>query len=166
VVLALLAGVFFLRVLAQALAATVEPAFLPPLSEWVRPSASPFSTSGLVPYPLLLGTQVAILIVQGLACRDLARGRGYFACLSPGTGRLLVGLSYLYAAGMVARYVLTMLAHSERRWLGHTVPIAVHLVLAGFLFTLGRYQVVRGGAVAGGPGADGPGDRGRRRPRL
>jgi len=138
-----LAAVFFLRVLAQAVAAFAPVSFLPSMDEWVRPSASAFSTSGLIPYPLLFAAQVAILIVQVLVCRDFVRGRGYFVSLTPRTGRFLVGFSYVYAAAMAARYVVTMALHPERRWLGHTVPIVVHFALAAFLFTLGHHHRVR-----------------------
>ncbi len=41
---------------------------------------------------------------------------------------------------MVLRYVLTMALHSERRWLHGTIPIVFHWVLAGYLWTLGRYH--------------------------
>ena len=131
---------FFFRVLAQALAAFADVPFLPRMDEWVRPSASAFSTSGLVPYPLLLATQIAILVVQVLVSRDFTRGHGYFASLTPRTGRVLCWLSYLYFGGMALRYAITMVMYPERRWLGHTVPIFVHFALAGFLFTLGHYH--------------------------
>ncbi len=139
-VLWLLTALFFLRVFAQALTAVMSVPFLPSMDEWVKPSASPFSTSGLIPYPLLLAAQIVILVVQVLVCRDITRGQGYFASLSARTGRILVGLSAVYAAAMVARYLVTMAWHPERRWFGHTVPIALHFVLAGFLFTLGHYR--------------------------
>ena len=135
-----LAAVFFLRVLAQAVAAFAPVSFVPSMDEWVRPSASAFSTSGLIPYPLLFAAQAAILIVQGLVCRDFLRGRGYFVSLAPRTGRWLVRVSYVYAGAMAARYGVTMALYPERRWLGHTVPIVVHFALAAFLYTLGHYQ--------------------------
>ena len=139
-VLWLLTVVFFFRVLAQALAAFADVPFLPRMDEWVRPSASAVSTSGLVPYPLLLAVQIAILVVQVLVSRDVTRGHGYFASLTPRTGRVLCRLGYLYFGAMVLRYAVTMAMYPERRWLGHTVPIVVHFALAGFLFTLGHYR--------------------------
>jgi hypothetical protein len=142
-IFSLLTLLFLLRVAAQALAAFADIPFLPPMEKWVTPSASPFATSGLVPYPILLTAQALILIVQVAVIRDFARGRGYFVSLSERTGRILLGLSYLYAGSMALRYVITMVLYPERRWLGHTVPIALHFVLAGFLFTLGDYHTRR-----------------------
>jgi hypothetical protein len=44
--------------------------------------------------------------------------------------------SYLYAAAMLVRYAAQMVVHPEWRWLGHTIPVAFHLVLASYLFVL------------------------------
>lgn len=142
-IFSLLTLLFFLRVAAQALAAVADIPFLPPFEEWVTPSASPFATSGLVPYPILLTAQVLMLIFQVAVIRDFAQGRGYFVSLSERTGRILLWLSSLYFCSMALRYVLTMAFYPERRWLGHTVPIALHFVLAGFLFALGHYHTQR-----------------------
>jgi hypothetical protein len=147
VVLIGLTFLFFLRVLAQVLAAFFAIPFLPSMDEWVIPSASPFSTSGYVRYPILLPIQVMILVLQFLVCRDFLRGRGYFVSLRSKTGQLLVWLSYFYFTSMVLRYIITMALYPERRWFGHTVPIFLHFALAAFLFTLGRYND-RPGAVS------------------
>ena len=53
--LGLLAFAFFLRVLGQILVALDLAPFLPPMQAWY---------SGLVPYPLLLGSQIVILLLQ------------------------------------------------------------------------------------------------------
>src|SRR5262245_42473026 len=83
---------FLLRVLAQAFAAFFIISFLPSMDEWVIASASPFSTSGFIPYPILLPMQVMILVLQFLVCRDFLRSRGYFVSLRTKTGRILVCL--------------------------------------------------------------------------
>jgi hypothetical protein len=139
----LLTFLFFLRVLAQALVAFFEIPFLPSMEEWVIPSASPFSTSGVIPYPILLPIQVVILVLQIQVSRDFSRGHGYFVSLEPRVGRILLWLSYIYFASMVLRYIVTMVLYPERRWLGHTIPIFLHFVLAAFLFTLGHYATRR-----------------------
>jgi hypothetical protein len=73
VLLSVLAFLFLLRVLGQALVFFAGVTALPPMSEWY---------SGLLPYPLLLPTQVAIVGLQawislafcaGTACSS---GRG------------------------------------------------------------------------------------------
>ena len=145
-IFSLLTLLFLLRVAAQALVAFFDIPFLPPMREWITPSASPFATSGLIPYPILLTAQVLILIVQVAVIRDFATGKGYFVSLSEKTGRILLWLSYLYFGSMALRYIVTMTLYPERRWLGHTVPIVLHFVLAGFLFTLGYYHARRSDA--------------------
>lgn len=139
-VLWLLTFLFFLRVAAQALVAFFDIPFLPSTEEWVTPSPSPFSTSGLIPYPALLTIQVVILIFQVKVCADFSRGGGYFLSLRERTARLLVWLSYVYFTSMLLRYMITMALYPERRWFGHTIPIFLHFVLAGFLFTLGHFN--------------------------
>jgi hypothetical protein len=52
---------------------------------------------------------------------------------------LLIAFSAIYAGAMTLRYVLTMIYRPEMRWLGGTIPIFFHFVLAAFLFTWGRY---------------------------
>jgi hypothetical protein len=135
---ALLAGLtflFVLRVLGQLAVALFEPSWLPPFERWY---------SGLMPYPLLLPTQLLMVAAMIKIVADVARGSGLFVRLGPRIGRFLVWCSYAYAAGMVVRYVITMSLHPELRWFTGTIPIWFHLVLAAFLCTLGRYQVRHG----------------------
>jgi hypothetical protein len=139
----LLTVLFFVRVSAQALATVFQLPFLPSLSEWTTPSKSPFATSGLVPYPLLFSSQIVILLFQAKVCKDFLTGRGYFLSLRRTTGNVITWTSYVYFISMALRYVVTMALHPERRWFGHTVPILLHFVLAGFLFTLGRFHTER-----------------------
>ena len=131
VVLSLLAFAFFLRVLGQVLVAFFKVDFLPPMTEWY---------SGLIPYPVLLPIQIVILIVQAKVSRDIWRDSGFFAIRRPRGGRIICWLSFVYFAGMVLRYVLTMSLHAERRWFTGTIPIFFHCVLAAYLFVLGRFQ--------------------------
>jgi hypothetical protein len=58
----LLTLLFFVRVLAQALVAYFDVGFLRAMEEWTVPSDSPFSTSGLIPYPFRLAVQSLILL--------------------------------------------------------------------------------------------------------
>jgi hypothetical protein len=116
----------------QALVAFAGVTFLPPMSEWY---------SGLLPYPLLLPAQVAILGAQAKISLDFARGRGGLVTARPRLGRVLVPGAVLYFAAMLARYVLTMAWYPERRWLGTgTIPVVFHWVLAAYLFVLGRHH--------------------------
>jgi hypothetical protein len=125
-----LAVAFLLRVFGQALVACFQVSFLPPMEDWY---------SGVLPYPLLLPTQLVILTAQAWITRDLWRGAGFFAFRRPRVGRGLCWISYVYFAVMLLRYVLTMWWFPERRWLHGTIPIFFHWVLAGYLFALGKY---------------------------
>jgi len=137
VVLSVLAFLFFLRVLGQALVAFAGVTVLPPMAEWY---------SGLLPYPLLLPAQIAILTVQTWIFLQGARGQGVLVTPRPRLGRILIVLSVVYFAAMVVRYAITMSWYPERRWLGTgTIPIVFHWVLAAYLFTLGRHHA-RGAA--------------------
>ena len=133
--LSLLAFLFFLRVAGQALVAFAGVTVLPPMSEWY---------SGLLPYPILLPVQLAILGVQVKVSRDFAREHGRLVTPKPRLGRALVAAAVLYFAVMVVRYALTMAWYPERRWLGTgTIPIVFHWVLAAYLLVLGRHHARR-----------------------
>lgn len=133
-VLGLLTGLFALRVAGQALVAFSDAPFLPPMEQWY---------SGLMSYALLLPIQIIMIVAMGLIVRDISRNHGTFAIPRPRISPWLVGFSYLYALSMVIRYVVTMTVYPERRWFGHTIPIWFHLVLAAFVYTLGRYHADR-----------------------
>jgi hypothetical protein len=138
-ILLALALVFLARVIAQAVVAVFRIGFLPSMEEWTLTSASPFSTSGMIPYPVLLSLQIAILVFQAKACRDFLTGKGAFISLSERTGRAFRWIGILYFASMGVRYVVTMALRPEHRWLGHTVPIFIHCTIAAFLFTAGLF---------------------------
>ena len=98
--------------------------------------------SGLLPYPLLLPSQLAILAVQAVICVQFIRGRGRLVVpRRRAVGHGLIALAVIYAASMIIRYGLTMTWYPERRWLGPgTIPSAFHVVLAGFIATVGHYH--------------------------
>jgi hypothetical protein len=64
-----LLALFALRVLGQLLVLLGVAPFLPPMDDW---------QSGLLPYPLLLASQVLILALCATICMQFSRGRGYF----------------------------------------------------------------------------------------
>jgi hypothetical protein len=125
---------FALRVAGQAVVGVREVSFLPPFEQWY---------SGLLPYPLLLPVQIALILLMLRIVGDFARGEGTFVDLKPRTGIILQVLGGIYFLSMVVRYVVTMVLHPELRWFTGTIPIWFHFVLAAFIFTLGRYQVQR-----------------------
>ncbi len=144
--LAILAFLFFLRVLGQVLVAFFDVSFLPPMHEWY---------SGLIPYQVLLPIQIAILALQAEISDELWRGQGVFATPRPRAGTLLRWFSFLYFTAMVLRYALAMIYHPKRLWtplwFGGVIPIVFHWVLAGYLFVLSQYHLQSGRHDADAP---------------
>jgi hypothetical protein len=122
IVLWLLTALFFLRVLGQVLVALFAVSFLPSMPAWY---------SGLLPYPLLLPTQLVILIGQITIDVGFSRGRGVWVAPRPRIGRALRWFSYVYSSAMLVRLVVTR---------SHPIPIVFHWVLAAYLFTLGHFH--------------------------
>ena len=133
-VLGLLTALFLLRLLGQALVVFFAVDWLPANEHWY---------SGLIPYPILLPIQLIMASVMVKITGDVWRDRGWFADPRPCWSRFLVMLSTIYAAGMVLRYVFTMIYRPDMRWLGGTLPIFFHFVLAGFLYVYGKFHARR-----------------------
>ncbi len=129
-VLAILAALFALRVLGQILVEFFGARWLPTSDAWA---------SGLIPYPILLAIQLAMLVGMLKIVLDVSREHGYFAKMRPPWSRFLIGFSAVYAAAMALRYVLTMIFFPEMRWLGGVIPIVFHFVLAAFLYVWGQF---------------------------
>jgi len=126
-VMAGLLALFLLRVLGQILAATIAPAWLPPMARWY---------SGLMPYRYLLPTQVVFLFVMTAMTVAVARQSVPLGAAAPRAGTWIIGASYVYAFGMLVRLIRYVRAAPERR--GVLIPIIFHFVLAAFLFTYGH----------------------------
>ncbi len=120
-----LLGLFVVRVVGQVLLAAGllgAGGVVPPWEEWY---------SGLLPYPWLLASQLAIVLAFGKASVDVTRGSGYFARAHPRFGRGILAFGVVYALGMGLRYALRG---------SLSIPIVFHWVLAGFLMVLGVQQ--------------------------
>jgi uncharacterized membrane protein required for colicin V production len=126
--MAVLLVLFVGRVLGQVLAATVAPSWLPPMARWY---------SGLMPYRYLLPTQVVLVAVMTALTVSVANESAPLGAAAPAAGTWVVWASYVYALGMVVRAARYALSRPDRR--GVLIPIIFHFVLAGFLFTYGRY---------------------------
>jgi len=132
-----LSALFLARVLGQVLVVLAGVEWLPAAGEWY---------SGLLPYPLLLPVQVAILGLMARINLQAGRGRGYLSARRPRLGRALLAFAAVYALVMVVRYVVSGRLHPERRLLPPgVIPIVFHWVLAAYLAVLGRLAL-RGGA--------------------
>jgi hypothetical protein len=126
--MAVLFALFVLRVVGQILAATIAPAWLPPMARWY---------SGLMPYRYLLPAQILFIVVMLAMMMGVAGGA---PALGPRAGRWIVWASYLYALGMVVRSIRYAAASPEKR--GVLIPIIFHFVLAAFLFVYGSAAIV------------------------
>jgi hypothetical protein len=126
-------ALFVLRVLGQIVVVAFHPRWLPPMSQWY---------SGLIPYHFLLPIQLVMIFVMGLVAYDFVRDQGVFVVPRPDIGRGVVWFSYVYAASMAARYLISMFQHPDRRWFGGTIPIIFHFVLAAFLYVCGSYHAL------------------------
>ena len=120
-----------LRVAGQLVVCLRAPAWLPPMSSW---------QSGLVPYAFLLSTQAVVLVLMFWIASDFWQGSGVWVQPWPRLGRIVLVWSYLYAAAMIGRYVIRMARRPDQRWLGGTIPIIFHSVLAAFQWTFAQYH--------------------------
>lgn len=130
IALGILALAFLGRVVGQVLVLLYSPPFLPPMQDWY---------SGLLPYRFLLPIQVVILLFQFEVSRQLWIGSGVLTRRRPRIGTSLKWFALIYFLVMVARYVVSMIVFPEQRWLGGTIPIFFHWVLALYLYLLSRY---------------------------
>jgi hypothetical protein len=128
--LLILSVLFLLRVAGQVAVALRAPSWLPPMGQW-----------HLVPYRLLLPIQIGFLALMALIEIGFFRAWGSFVDPEPAFGRFLIGFSFVYAGAMILRYAVRMHRRPGERWFGGAIPIIFHVVLAVFLFTLGKYHV-------------------------
>jgi hypothetical protein len=126
-----LLGLFVLRVTGQALVAFLDVRFLPPMPQWY---------SGLMPYEYLLPAQIVIIALMARICLDFTLGRGWFVAPRRFFAVYWLGFGWVYLAVMVVRYPVQMALHPEMRWLGGTIPIFFHWVLAAFMILVGVYH--------------------------
>lgn len=122
---------FILRVVGQILVAFFNVPFLPPMADWY---------SGLIPYPLLLFCQFAIIALFGKICIDFAGLGGHFAVPDRKLGVALTRFGMLYVSAMMIRYALLLGTHPHEIWVRGCIPIVFHWVLASFLLVLADYH--------------------------
>jgi hypothetical protein len=120
------------RVAGQLLVATSAPRWLPPMEQW---------QSGLVSYPVLVVVQAVVLVLMIWISVDFSRGSGFWIAPHPRLGLTTLVWSYAYFAAMVIRYIVRMARRPDQRWLGGTIPIVFHAVVAAFQWTFGTYHV-------------------------
>jgi len=122
-----LTTLFAFRVLAQLAQYATPSRFLPPFDAW--------QGSGLS-YPVLLASQLLILAVMILATRGVSRR----ARASRRVGGWLIAIGCVYLASMSARLVLGLTMLADVPWFAKPLPALFHMVLAGYVLTLGHYH--------------------------
>jgi hypothetical protein len=127
--LALFTGLFALRVAGQIVVLLAAPGWLPPMDRW-----------NLMPYRLLLPSQLAFLAVMCWIWISLLAERGLVAEPRQGFGLFAIAVSVVYAGSMVIRYAVRMRRRPGERWFGGAIPIVFHIVLAAFVFTYGTFN--------------------------
>lgn len=118
----ILLALFALRVAGQLLVVTGHAPFLPPMDDW---------QSGVLPYPLLLASQIVILGVLATVCLQFSRGMGFFVQPRRWLATPLLITGWMYAVGMILRYALL------RR---DAIPVIFHVVLASFLLLVAQHH--------------------------
>ena len=121
----------FGRVIGQLVVALSAPRWLPPMEQW---------QSGLLPYPLLVVGQAVVLTLMVWISTDFSRAAGFWVEPRPRLGLAARLWSGLYFAAMIARYIIRMVRRPDQRWLGGTIPITFHIVVAAFQWTFGMYH--------------------------
>lgn len=124
----LLAGLFAFRVVAQP-AALLFDRLLPSFNSW---------DGGVLPYPVLLATQLVILGWLVHTAWRFSTGN-----LVPGRriGRAALAFGGVYFTVMFLRLLLGATALSHVRWFASPLPAFFHLVLATYLLLYGYCHV-------------------------
>jgi hypothetical protein len=122
-----LTALFAFRAAAQLVQRVSPVRALPPFDAWQGSSLS---------YPVLLTSQSLILVLMcwltnGVSGRVRANRR---------IGVGLLALGSVYFAAMSARLVLGLTILADVSWFAKPLPAFFHLVLAGYLLTLGHYH--------------------------
>src|SRR5262245_23799012 len=127
VLLGLFSVLFALRVTAQLVQKASPTPYLPPFDAWQGSSLD---------YPLLLTSQLLILAAMIFGtCAVYRRAR-----VRKRVGRWLIVVGAVYFASMAARLVLGLTVLADLGWFGKPLPALFHLVLAGYVLTLGHYH--------------------------
>lgn len=127
-----LLALFCVRVVGQVVVVLGHPTWLPPMAQWY---------SGLLPYPLLLPAQVLLIVLMSVMAWQVSARAAPFGTPHRAVGVVLIPLAIVYAGSMAVRYVVRMAHHPDQRWLGGTIPIIFHVVLAAFLLLFAWVQL-------------------------
>jgi hypothetical protein len=122
-------ALFAARVLGQLEALLLQPQWLPDMDAWY---------SGLLPYPLLLPAQIAILMLMAVVAWNRRVRTGRFARANPrGAGALRI-FAAIYFVAMAVRLGVNVIDNGAGFWRAGAIPVAFHWVLALFILVAGR----------------------------
>lgn len=127
-VMALLTGLFGLRVAGQAIQHWMPQPFLPAFDAFQGSSLG---------YPTLLISQLLILASMLATCLRIGNGK---AIPNRRLGRGLAWFGGLYMTGSILRIVIGLAVPSAPAWFSTWIPAFFHLVLAGFVLAAASFH--------------------------
>jgi hypothetical protein len=122
-------ALFAARVIGQLETLLLAPEWLPAMDAWY---------SGLMPYPLLLPAQIAILMSMAAVAWNRRIRSGAFSRANPRVAGALRLFAYLYFVVMAVRLGVNVIDNGADFWREGAIPVAFHWVLALFLSVTGR----------------------------
>jgi hypothetical protein len=128
-------ALFAARVIGQLETLLVEPRWLPDMDAWY---------SGLLPYPVLLPAQIAILMLMSAAAWNRRVRTGAFARANPRSAGALRIFAGVYFVVMAVRLAVNGVENGADFWREGAIPVAFHWVLALFILVSGRRSVTVG----------------------
>lgn len=120
---------FFARVVGQIEVLLLAPPWLPEMSAWY---------SGLLPYPLLLPLQIALLMLMCVLVVRAPERDSETPALQARTVSVWRALALIYFAVMAIRLVYCIYRYGGDYYLHGAIPIAFHWVLALFALLCAR----------------------------
>lgn len=130
-ILSFLLLLFCLRVAGQLMVAICQVPFLPPMQEW---------QSGLLPYPILLASQLLIIGLFAKVCHDFYVQSGFFYQAKGVLAEPLMTFGKAYVVLNAARAVIWTTAFKHHIWFTGTIPIFFHFILASFLIIVATHH--------------------------
>jgi hypothetical protein len=122
-------ALFAARVIGQLETLLVAPRWLPDMDAWY---------SGLLPYPVLLPAQIAILMLMTAVAWNRRVRSGAFARANPRSAGALRIFAALYFTVMAVRLGVNVVDNGADFWREGAIPVAFHWVLALFILVSGR----------------------------
>jgi hypothetical protein len=122
-------ALFAARVIGQLETRLLAPGWLPDMDAW---------HSGLMPYPLLLPAQIAILMSMAAVAWNRRVRSGAFSRANPRVAGALRLFAYVYFIVMAVRLGVNVIDNGGGFWREGAIPVAFHWVLALFLSVAGR----------------------------